>query len=368
MTPIELILISLLSSATLSLVLYYLLIFSKFKTEKNQAVIDHVPVSVVISSRNERKKLAANLPSILSQDYPNFEVVVVNDGSYDGTKELLEELSQSHSNLKPVELNIDERYHRGKKFALTMGIKAAKNEQLLFTDADCVPSSDQWIKQMMASKTDKAIILGYAPLKQKFGMVAAFSYYETFHTALQYFSYALSGKTYMGVGRNLSYTKELFFKNKGFATHQHILSGDDDLFIQEVANKNNVSVCVDQDAFMYSEAPSGLGAFIKQKMRHISTSSLYQAKFKRLLGYYAFSQLFFVLAAVAAIIYPPTWIIGVCIVGFKYLVQWIVFFRPAMQLKAPYVAYFLPLFDLLNAIYLLLLFILRPFYSNKQWK
>lgn len=367
MTPIELILISLLSVASLSLILYYLLIFSKFKTLTDLSATSLPPVSVIISSRNERKKLEQNLPQILAQMYPTYEVVVVNDGSFDGTKEYLENLTKTHTNLKHVELNIDERYHRGKKFALTMGIKAAKHEQLLFTDADCMPASNEWIKSMMTQKQDRSIVLGYGPLDQKFGLVALFSYYETFHTALQYFSYALSGKTYMGVGRNLSYPKELFFKNKGFATHQHLLSGDDDLFIQEVASPNNVTICVDQKSFMSSSAPKDLGAFFKQKMRHISTSSHYKGKFKRLLGYYSMMQILFFVMALICLIYPKTILIAAGIVGLKYLIQWIVFFKPAKQLKADWVAYILPIFDIINVFYLVLMVLLKPFYSNKSW-
>lgn len=368
MTPIELTVLGLAIIAALSLIYYYLFIFNKLNKAVEGHATSYPAVSVIIAARNERKNLEKFLPSILNQNYPQFEVVVVNDGSFDGTKDLVEEFQKSNPHLKLVDLNLDERYRRGKKFALTLGIKASKFDELLFTDADCRATSKNWIKSMMAAKGTKDIVLGYAPLRQRISPLGAFSYYETFHTGVQYLSYALWGKTYMGVGRNLGYSKNLFFKNKGFATHQHLLSGDDDLFIQEVANTNNVSICLQQDSFMVSDAPTKLGAYFKQKMRHISTSDLYQARYKRLLGYYSSMQLLFILSIIAMALFPKLWIAGASILALKWMIQWFVFFKPAKMLKAKLIAYFLPLFDLLYTVYIIILALFKPFYKTKEWK
>src|SRR5690606_19848156 len=185
--------------------------------------------SVIISARNESGNLQKNLYTILNQSYKNFEVIVVNDCSYDDSEDILKNIkSEFPDRLKIVNLLEDDRYRRGKMFALTMGIKAAQYEHLLFTDADCVPDSSQWINQMQSSFQQKEIVLGYSPYIRHKGLLNAIIRFETFYTALQYFSFALKGYTYMGVGRNLAYTKTLFFKHKGFASHMHILSGDDD--------------------------------------------------------------------------------------------------------------------------------------------
>ena len=354
--------------STGSLISYYLYFFLKLVRHKEQSQSSLPPVSIIVAARNERPNLSKNLPLLLAQDYPDFEVVVVNDGSFDGSADLLNSFQSSNAHLKLVDLKIDERYQKGKKFALTMGIKAASNEQLLFTDADCKPSGKQWIRRMMEVKGSKPIVLGYAPLRYKFSLWAPFSYYETFHTAIQYLSYALRSLSYMGVGRNLSYTKGLFFANKGFASHQHLLSGDDDLFIQEVASANNVAICTHDQSFMYSDAPGGFISFIRQKRRHYSTSKHYSTRFKLLLSWYAFAQFFWTAAAVASIFLPAYWFILFPILGFKWLLLWPIMIQLGRRLKTPWAGYLLPLFDLLFSLYLLISAFIIRFSAPKRWK
>ncbi|MBR9860964.1 glycosyltransferase [bacterium] len=364
---INLILLIAVGFFALVLILYYLLIFTKLASYKPAPDSNCPPVSVIIAAKNERKNLEVFLPKILNQDYPEFEVIVVNDGSFDGTSDLLKEMKLQYSKLRTVDLNLEEQYQKGKKFALTMGIKAAKHEQLLFTDADCDPASEFWIKRMM-ERGDRPIVLGYAPHKTKNTPLGAMVFYETFHTALQYLSYALKGMPYMGVGRNLSYPKTLFFKNKGFASHQHLLSGDDDLFIQEVATQDNVAICIEPESFMQSAASKGFGAWVRQKQRHISTSDLYKFKYKFLLGFYSFSHVMFYTTLILNIFFKENWIIAGSILGLKWIIQWIVFYKPSKMLNAKTIGYLLPLYDLYYTFILLILGIVKPFYKNKTWK
>ncbi len=196
------------------------------------------PISVIICARNEAKNLLQNLPLILEQNYPDFEVVVVNDRSWDGTKEVLDDFAKNYNNLKIVTVGEGAKFIAGKKFAATMGIKAAAHNWLVFTDADCYPASNNWLMDMQPPDDDaKEIVLGYSPYLKKDGLLNALIRFETFFTAVNYLSFALKGMPYMGVGRNMAYKKSLFFENKGFAAHMHIPSGDDDLFVNANANK-----------------------------------------------------------------------------------------------------------------------------------
>ncbi len=368
-TPEQLVLLSLIALCLVILVIYYLAFFIKLRKVKPVSSGTSIPVSVIISARNERENLEKNLPLIFEQQYPEFEVVVINDTSFDGTKDLLKKFEQQYSNCKVVTVELDERFQRGKKFALTMGIKAAKHDQLLFTDADCKPASPLWIQSMMDAKGDKPIILGNAPLNTRKTPLGALIKYETFHTALQYLTYSLSKKTYMGVGRNMSYTKDIFFKNKGFATYQHIMSGDDDLFIQEVATKNNVSVCVAPDSFMFSDAPKGLGAWITQKRRHLSTSNLYLPKFKRLLGAYSVAQLLFYITLILFVsIFTSVWYYGVALLLLKWIIQTAVMLKPSKMLGAKPVGFIIPFYDLLYTGYLFVFAFIKQFSKPKKWK
>ena len=206
-TPTSLILISILGVAFLINCAYLFLLYKKFAftpvsgfyAEKQE------PVSVIVCARNESENLQRFLPSLFQQDYPQFEVVVVNDCSYDDSEEILEAFAEQYSNLKIVNLVEHEKYRHGKKFALTLGIKAAKYDLLLMTDADCEPLSDQWISSIQRNFTNETdIVLGYSPYFKKGGFLNSFIRFEAFVTALNYFSFAMVGKPYMGVGRNLA--------------------------------------------------------------------------------------------------------------------------------------------------------------------
>jgi biofilm PGA synthesis N-glycosyltransferase PgaC len=205
---------------------YYVGVFSRlaFYTIKKGNAIAHVePVSIIIAARNEYKNLEKNLPSILNQDYPNYEVIVVNDCSWDDSQKLLEYYQEQYPHLKICQLIEQEKYPTGKKFALTIGIKSAQNNQLFFTDADCSPASNQWLRLMQSQFTDgKEIVLGYSPYKKYNSVLNLFIRFESVFTAMAYMSAALGKHAFMGVGRNLAYTRELFFRFKGYAKHQHI--------------------------------------------------------------------------------------------------------------------------------------------------
>ncbi|MFT5952169.1 MAG: glycosyltransferase involved in cell wall biosynthesis [Bacteroidia bacterium] len=363
----------LLGSAALScilLIIYYVVYFTHFsKLLISQDASTTIPVSVIVAARNELKNLEKNIPLILNQDHPNFELIIINDGSFDGTKDYLKQLALDDTRVKVVTLELNERFQKGKKFALTMGIKAATHEHLLFTDADCQPNSNQWIKAMTSSFEQKSIVLGYSPLLVKNNILGSLISYETFHTGLQYIGYAKKGIPYMGVGRNLAYTKATFFANKGFARHQHIMSGDDDLFVQEVANKNNTAICIDPDSFTLSQGEPSWSKWSNQKRRHISTSSEYKGKFKRLLGFYSLAQIVLYLAVIlCCIVSPHLWYLAIAILTLKWIIQWLIIWKPSQLLNAKKVGYVLPYYDILYTIYLMLFGIFNLFKRPETWK
>jgi glycosyltransferase involved in cell wall biosynthesis len=261
-------------------------------------------VSVIICARDEAANLAKNLPGILVQEYNStHEIIVVDDNSFDDTKYLLEGLKKEFKQLHIVELTQEAKMIPGKKFPLSIGIKTAKHEIVLLTDADCVPASEHWINSMQEVYDDETeIVLGYGPYHKKTGMLNKLIRWETFHSALQYMSYALAGTTYMGVGRNLSYKKAIFYRHKGFSAHNNIPGGDDDLFINMAATKNNVKINVDKNSFTLSSPAETFAQWKSQKNRHYTTSKYYKPMHKFLLGLYAASQFLFYPVLIAACI------------------------------------------------------------------
>jgi glycosyltransferase involved in cell wall biosynthesis len=259
--------------------------------EKNQ---QH-PVSVIICARDEAPKLAINLPGALVQNYPStHEIIVVNHNSQDDTRYLLDELKKTFKELHIVNLEHEALGIPGKKYPLSIGIKEAKYEIVLLTDADCVPASEFWMEKMQDGFSDGIkIVLGYGAYIKKPGLLNKLIRFETFHTALQYLSYALAGDPYMGVGRNLAYKKELFFNNKGFSSINHIAGGDDDLFINMVADSTNTNIVIDPESFTLSEAKKTMQEWMRQKSRHYSAGRFYKNKTKFLLGLYSATHFLF---------------------------------------------------------------------------
>lgn len=361
----------LLAAATLIQLFYYIGFYRRLFSYKREVPAQGVlrPVSVIIAARNEAGNLAQFLPGILGQDYPEFEVVVVNDCSYDGTAEVLQELKRRYDRLKIVEVTESEKYRHGKKFALTMGIKAAANEVLLFTDADCRPLSGEWIRRMQEQYgEDTEIVLGVSPYEKKPGLLNAFIRYETFYTALNYISFALAGKPYMGVGRNLSYKKSLFFRQKGFASHLHLKSGDDDLFVNQAATPANTRVEISREAMAVSRPKETWSDYFRQKGRHQSVGKYYRAGHRFHLTLIAVSAIvFYGCLAVLPVLGVDLRLLGAT-AGLKWLVQYIVF-RPAMKkLDAGGLWLLTPLFDLFYHIYLIFINLIPVSPEKVQWK
>ncbi|RYZ30623.1 MAG: glycosyltransferase [Chitinophagaceae bacterium] len=282
---------------TLVQVFYYLYFFRRVAfyrpTDKDQS--QQHPVSVIICARDEDENLARHLPGVLVQQYPTtHEVIVVNDNSLDDSKYILAELKKTFKKLQVIDLTQEAKLIAGKKYPLSIGIKEAKHEVMLLTDADCVPASENWIYKMQdVFDNGVEIALGYGAYQKKPGFLNKVIRFETFHTALQYFGYALAGKPYMGVGRNLAYKRGVFIRNKGFSSINHIPSGDDDLFINQVANKHNTTVVLDPDAFTLSAPKETWKDWMRQKKRHYSTGKFYKTSHKFLLGLYTASFFFF---------------------------------------------------------------------------
>ncbi len=328
-----------------------------------------VPISVIISARNEAKNLSKNLPAILNQKYADYEVVVVNDCSYDGSDDLLSEMQERFPLLKVVTITEHDRFKTGKKFALTLGIKAAKNEHLLFTDADCVPASEHWVTRMASNFNDNTqIILGYSPYNRMRNFLNPLIRYETVKSAINYLSAALHGSAYMGVGRNLAYTKTLFFSAKGFAAHMHILSGDDDLFVNQNATSENTAIEIHPDAFVFTDAKTSFGGWFRQKRRHMGAGKLYKRKHKNWLTLDAVSGLMFYALFIVclALRVEPLLILSVFL--FRLVFQLIIYSTLFKRLNSKDMVWYLPILDVIYYIYLNTFGLVGAFLKTSQWK
>ena len=349
---------------------YFWGIFSRFAFYRKKVKSKkYPPVSIVLCAKNEFINLKKNIPLIINQDYPEFEVVIVNDASDDETIFLLEDLERDHKHITIVNITQDLNFFKGKKFPLSVGIKSAKYENLLLTDADCTPASPNWIKKMAGNfSNSKEVVLGYGKYQQEPGWLNTVIRFETLMTAIQYFSYAIMGTPYMGVGRNLAYKKSLFLKNNGFIAHYNIDSGDDDLFINEVANKRNTSIAIDPESFTISQAKKTFMEWWLQKRRHLSTSKYYKFKHKFLLGLYSFSLILAVLCFIFLLTLKVNILIVLILFGIRLLSQLVIIKKAGDQLTEKKILLFSPLIELFLLGVFPIMILTNLIIKRNRWK
>ena len=350
---------------------YYVLIFRRFafsKSEKN--TLKNVPISVIVCAKNEEENVKKYLPLLLNQNYPLFEVVLIDDSSFDHTLDIFEDFAKNHSNIKLVKIQNNEAFWGNKKYALTLGIKAAKNEYLVFIDADCYPNSTEWLANI-ASKfsKDKTIVLGYGGYEKVKGSFLNYIIrYETLLSAIQYFSWAKLGKPYMGVGRNMAYKREEFFKVNGFINHIKIRSGDDDLFINEAATSKNTTTIYTPESFTYSKPKYTFKEWFTQKRRHINTANYYKFFDKLQLSIFYTSQLLFLILALILIIiqYQIYWVLF--LLGLRYLFSWIIIIFSSYKLKEKDIAFGYPVAEMVLILMQLFIYISTKIRKPVHWR
>ncbi|GAA4405975.1 glycosyltransferase [Nibrella viscosa] len=336
-------------------------------------------VTVVVCAWNERENLEELLPLLDQQEYPEFEVLVMDDRSRDGTLDYLEEVTTQLQHVRYIRIDREHEHVTPKKYALTIAMKKALYPVVLLTDADCRPASRHWITGMAAhlNKAGTDIVLGFSPYQHQPGLLNWVIQGETLFTAVQYLSLALAGRPYMGVGRNLMYRRSVFFDNKGFYSHMRILGGDDDLFINEVANARNTAVCLHEDTFTWSAPKETWGAWRHQKRRHLHVGRLYKPKHKVRLGLLTGSHVMtWLLAGVVALATAPFtapttlfWI-AVGLFGCRLLAFWLVVGRISYRLGRTVGWYTLPLMDALLSFYYIVMGVVTLFRRrrNLAWR
>ncbi len=352
---------------------YYLFIFSSFsfsKKESSKNSKNNLPISVLVCAKNEAENLTKNIPFYLQQKYPNFELVFINDRSTDDTLEILKKFKKENpTKITIVDVKPNEQFWGSKKYALTLGIKAATNEHLLFTDADCKPVSKHWITTMARNfNQEKIIILGYGAYEKiKGSFLNKLIRFETILTAIQYFSYAKLGIPYMGVGRNLAYTKSLFFNASGFSSHMNIKSGDDDLFINQVATKENTISCCSDEGFTESISKRTFKEWIQQKRRHVGTASHYKGLHQFLLGLFYSSQLLYLIFGIVLLSFLFQWKIVLLFLILRMIVQFIVVGAAAKKLQENDLILLAPFFEIFLVFTQMFIFIKNLITKPTHW-
>jgi glycosyltransferase involved in cell wall biosynthesis len=364
----ELSLLALVSVIVLGIQLLYLLLLLIVFVKKEKPTERMLQaVSVIVCAHDEEPNLRELIPLLLAQDHPDFEVIIVEDRSNDGTFDYLLTATKADPRLKMVRVERKPEHINGKKFGLTLGIKAARHEWLLFTDADCRPASKQWLRRMVSVDDDVKIVLGVSPYRATTGLLNSFIRFEALLTAIQYIGFALLGKPYMGVGRNLAYRKSLFLENKGFNNYLSVMGGDDDLFVNRHATRKNTRVRIGPDVMVESAAKKSWGEFMNQKLRHLAVGQGYKFSDRVMLG------LFMISWVAMWLLMPLIWMAELnWIVTVLFVVRWVLLItlchQAAWRLGTRLEAWKIPILDFIFAFYYLVTGLRALVVKKIRWK
>ena len=338
-------------TASIQLFYYFFFYLAVYSFKPTDCSSKTVPVSVIICARNEEENLNNFLPAVLEQDYPDYEVIVVNDCSEDNSYDVLGKFLIQYPHLKISTITKDLNFTHNKKFAQFIGIKAAKNDILVFTDADCQPESDKWLRGMTQHFDDKtSFVLGYGGYLKEKGLLNKYIRYDSMTIALQYLGMAIRGVPYMGVGRNLAYRRSLFFSNKGFGSHHHLISGDDDLFVNSNASRNNTKVEFRPGIHTRSIPCSGIKEWITQKKRHLTTGPYYKLRDKVLLIAEPFTRILFYTTLIILLSLTFLWPYVTGIFALRFFTQITIFTLVKKRLNEPGIILYSLFFDIFSPL------------------
>lgn len=328
-----------------------------FKKGNEPSATDLPPLSVIIVTKDSGSALNQNLPAILEQDYPKFEVIVINDKSAGEDEDILKLLSDRYENLYHTFIPKTARYVSRKKLGIAMGIRASRYDWIVVTEPYCHPVSKNWLRSLAAQMTPSTdIVLGYSNYLPKKGWFARRIITDSFFHSLRYLGMALAGHPYMGVGCNLAYRKSLYEKHKGFADHLQLQRGEDDLFINAVANKYNTRVASGPDSIVRMPVPPYKRIWFERKMNALVTGHYYRGMARISNAFETWTCGLFHLTTIGVLamsIAEQQWIVT-GIVALLWLLRFIsvmmVFRRTAHDLNENLCCIF-PLFDLLRPLW-----------------
>ncbi|MDD2575997.1 MAG: glycosyltransferase [Bacteroidales bacterium] len=335
-------------------ILYYFIVYgrvaffkdNKLTTDEKQKYIPSV--SVVMCVKDDAYNLEKKLPIILEQEYPNFEVVVVNDASKDETEYVLRVLQEIYPNLNVVNLYNNVNGFLGKKYPLSLGIKSAKNEIILLTESDTMPLNYNWITTMVKGfKQKKDIVLGFTNFEQKPTFLNTLMHYENLTSAMNYLGNAMLNNPFMGQGRNMAYKREFFFETGGFISQYNISVGEDDLFINKNANSKNTSVILNKESMNLASPKEKREEWVIQKKKHFKSMYHFKLKDKIISTLMPFATLLIYVLVALSIVFQFPWQYAILPLVLKYTFQIIVYYKSSKTLATKQVAFLSPLLEVL---------------------
>lgn len=288
-----------------------------FKRIIKQVAKPHTePVSIIICSNNNGEALEKNLPYILDQNYPDFEVIVVDNGCQDDTEDIVKRLQHTYSRLRMTKIPLDDKFKHNKKLAQTIGIKAAKYERLIFTNPTCVPVDNMWLQHFVGSWKE-GVHIAYSNLENKKGFYHNFVKNQILNQSLKAFCFANAGKTYLGNGNNMGYLKTDFFANKGFAKHAHYEAGYDHIMAYDLAKKKKCSLSIDSDSNTICKNTNSKSVLRTSLSHYYKSRKQLSKRIRLMIDLEEWARLLFIFSLPLTLIYTPFyWFTGIATLSF----------------------------------------------------
>lgn len=353
-------------------ILYYLFIFGRtsfYKADKKTHQDQFPSVSVVICAKNDAYNLKTKLPTILEQEYPNFEVVVVNDDSLDDTSYVLRVLQEIYPNLNVITLKENINKFLGKKYPLSIGIRSAKNEIILLTESDTIPTSYNWISEMVKGFTkNKDIVIGYTKTESKNNFLNSLIQYESQTIAMNYLGHGLIKNPYMGLGRNLAFTKKMFFSVNGFIPLYNIQVGEHELFVNKFSTKKNTSVIISKDSINQSVPKERVEDWLLQKKKHYRIVSYFKLKDKIITSLIPSTTFLLYCLIVTSLVFGFPWEYGIIALFLKYTLQIIIYYKSSRVLQSQQIAFLAPIYEILFLPFNTIIKISALLTKKEKWK
>lgn len=329
------------------------------QSKKAKPETDTPPLSVIIVAKDAASELQRNLPAILEQDYPDYEVIVIYDrADKDECEDVLKLLQEKYPHLYYTFIPDSARYISHKKLGITMGIKASRHEWLVFTEPNCQPASNQWLRRLATHFSDKTdIVLGYSNYEKTNGWFNRKITFDTLLNSMRFLGMAISGHPYMGCGRNLAYRKSLYYEQKGFTKHLNLQRGEDDLFVNQAANGKNTCVEASPESIMRITAPHYKKSWKEDKLSYTMTSRCFKGFSRYLMGLETCSRLLFLLSVIGCLTYgllSLNWItVGIAVLLWilRFVMQIVVFRKTSLALNERKFYTSLLLFDWLQPLW-----------------
>lgn len=334
--------------------LYYILVFgkvssfvSKKKKQKEEPSETLPAVSVVIATKNEEFFLKENLGLFLEQDYPEFEVIVVNDASTDDTQYVLKAFSKLYPRLNVVNIVENVNKFKGRKFPISLGVKAAKHDRIILAGADCVPSGFDWLKSIVGGFSGgKELVLGYVALSNAKSLAGKIMQYDNVTTTMNYMGLGLSGLAYRGNGKNLAFSKNLFFSVGGFTKHYNYTLGEDDIFVSQVATRRNTTVVLSKESVLSCSAKKKYRTWKDEKKRRLSIHKFRGIFPRTLLSTVPLTTFLIYIGVIISALcaFPYQYLIAA--LAIKFIIQTVAYLKACRHLNVKAIFLFAPLFEL----------------------